>query len=476
MFLKKIMFTIIRSKLNFHIIFVFMFIIFITRSFRRCFESHTSNVHQGWFQDMTFQPLGFQRREFKLRQQNLFNLLQHVTSNKSCDQNVVFLLANRNQKRSHDINYDFYQDRDALYLTGRNEPNEIIVLEKYRHKNSIGNLVFTRGVKTSNNIQQNVTLFTLTDVETVLKARYKYHHTCFWYKKSFHPVINNHTHSLLEIASRDVKETIVSELGYFVQMLRLIKSREEIWILRRAAKVVSEIFKEIMNWKFDQISSKYISSYFEYRCKLMGGENIAFSPVVSTGKSIQNRPHTSTNVNKMLLSGDWVMFDAGCQFNGYATDITRSWPISGRLGPDPRSMIYRIVQSAHDELLMRCRVGVSLEMLHESMLNFLSEGLQSLSLILKNLSSNETRTHVRKFCPHFVGHHIGLDVHDTPSLHSGIPLQVGMVFTIEPGIYISLGADFAPKEYHGISIRVENMILMTSKGAEVLTSAPNPTF
>ena len=425
----------------------------------------------------------FDEREYLSRQNKLFRLLRRIQ--KSCDDNLVILLGNRNIKRSRDINYNFFQDTDVLYLTGQNVPNEIYVLENINNNKSDSVLIFTNGSsEVTHQRPSNSRTFTMDQIETVLREKYnRNQNICLWYKTYDADDIatagkQDLTNQLITFTMagetrHGAKEKRVMHLGYLTEMLRLIKTRNEIQFIRQISKAVSEIFKEIMTWRVkDQIQVGFISSYFEFQCKRIGSATMAFRPVINNGHGVKNRPHTSMKHMSSLESTDWIMFDAGCHINGYATDVTRTWPLSGKVKLNINYMnLYKIVLSAHESCLKECRrEGGSLETLNDVMLNSLSKGLQKLYIIPENLSPNKTREIVQEFCPHYVGHFIGLDVHDAPSLHTGITFQPGMVFTLEPGIYIPLGADFAPKSYHGLSVRIENMILITETGAEVLTS------
>ena len=426
--------------------------------------------------------LMFHKKEYNQRQNNLFRLLRQVQP--SCDLNFVILLGKRNIKRSRDI--EFNKDTDVRYFIGRNIPKEIYILEN-RNDTSSEVLIFTN--QSSEMIQKSIFYtFAIEQIETVLRQRYdniNQSMVCLWQKtidnnddKADDIFVKEQPDHLFAFISSSfgVGEKRVMQLGYLTEMLRLIKSENEIRLLRQITKAVGEIFNEIMSWRITdrRIHVNQIAMFFEFKCKQLGGSgSIAFRPVINNGNSIKNRPHTSIDQMSTLKSTDWIMLDAGCLVNGYATDITRTWPLSGIAKLRNNYLdIYKTVLAAYNDCLSACHKGTSFETLDSLMLRSLSKGLKKLQIISdENLSYNETRELVRKFCPHYVGHHIGMNVHDSPSLHSGITFEPGMVITLEPGIYVPLGANFAPVSYHGISVRIENMILITKNGAEVLTSA-----
>lgn len=444
-----------------------------------CFKSHTLSPHWPIEHYETVISYKFNEQEYTKRQGNLFRLLNHV--DKSCNENIVVLLGKTVTKRSFDINYEFFQDTDILYLTGQKAPNEVYILEYLNTTNHV--LVFTN--QSSEMIPQAINshthIYQFNEIKHILRNRYSQNNTmCIWHKSYG----DNNDQKIKEIVdnilfAHDSTQRKVIELGYLIEMLRLFKTDSEIRLIRKASEMIGQIFKEIMKWNIDpgnRISASFLSSYIEFRCKVMGFEAMAFSPVINHGRQsvMNNAPHSSMGKSESFESTDWIMLDAGCHFAGYATDITRTWPLTS-LGEQrkPYVEIYNIVLSAHADCLTKLSkpAPVTLQTLNDVMLTSLSNGLQKLGIINSSLSANKKLELVRKFCPHFVGHYIGLDVHDSPSVHTGLAIQPGMVFTLEPGLYVPLGIKYAPLRYHGINVRIENMILMTKTGTEVLTSA-----
>lgn len=260
------------------------------------------------------------------------------------------------------------------------------------------------------------------------------------------------------------------EIGYNIQILRLVKSSDEIILIRESTKRTVSAFIEVMKTTRPGNFSYQTSAYLEYRCKSQGAEFTAFAPVVSSG----TRPfagvslHSTVDKDYVFRNGDLVLLDAGCEYSGYASDVTRTWPISGKFTA-PQRQLYEIVLSVQKKCIRSSRIGTTLEKLNTMMLISLAEGLQNIELIPKTFTEPEQlKTAATKFCPHYVGHYIGLDVHDTPLIHSELPLQPGMVITIEPGIYVPHSSDM-PERYKGINIRIEDMLVITDGEPLVLT-------
>lgn len=162
----------------------------------------------------------------------------------------------------------------------------------------------------------------------------------------------------------------------------------------------------------------------------------------------------------------------GCEYGGYSSDITRTWPINGTFTP-AQEVLYDLIFSVQQELLhavANCKT-VTLDDLFDFMCFRLGKYLREIGLIDKSLSDVQTARAAFKFCPHHVSHYLGMDIHDTPLIQRDRPLAPGMVFTIEPGIYIAANNTDVPPEFRGIGIRIEDDILMKEDGAiEVLTN------
>ena len=172
-------------------------------------------------------------------------------------------------------------------------------------------------------------------------------------------------------------------------------------------------------------------------------------------------------------NGELVLIDAGCELDGYASDVTRTWPISGTFSPAQRE-IYEIVLESQLGALEKCRVGYSYEDVHQEAVRLLIEGLLRLGLLEGSVESCLEDKSYRRFYMHGTGHWIGMDVHDVgPTEVEGAPrpFKPGMALTVEPGIYIAPDADDIPEQYRGIGIRIEDDVCITDGDPLILTAA-----
>jgi Xaa-Pro aminopeptidase len=168
-----------------------------------------------------------------------------------------------------------------------------------------------------------------------------------------------------------------------------------------------------------------------------------------------------------------VLIDAGCELGGYASDITRSFPVGGRFTPAQRD-VYEIVLAAQNAAIAAVKPGASFMAYHDAALRVLTQGLIDLKLLTSSVDDAIASEAYKPYYMHRTGHWLGLDVHDAGEYKRGedwVALAPGMTLTVEPGLYIRPGAD-VPQHLHGIGIRIEDDVFVTAQGCDVYTSAP----
>jgi Xaa-Pro aminopeptidase len=199
--------------------------------------------------------------------------------------------------------------------------------------------------------------------------------------------------------------------------------------------------------------------------------DIAYEPIVGGGANgcvLHYRENAAP-----LLDGDLVLIDAGCELDGYASDITRTFPVNGRFSPAQRAL-YEVVLAAHGAAIRQCLAGQHWNDPHDAAVRSITEGLVNLGLLSGKVSKLIKDGAYREFFMHRTGHWLGLDVHDVGDYKVGDAwrvLEPGMVLTVEPGIYIAPGHRKVPKEFRGIGIRIEDDVAITRGAPEVLTDA-----
>ncbi|KAI9223326.1 peptidase M24, structural domain-containing protein [Blastocladiella britannica] len=253
-------------------------------------------------------------------------------------------------------------------------------------------------------------------------------------------------------------------LSPLIQAMRAIKSPAELGVMRRAGRISGESFAAVMGRPFD--TEHALAARLEYEFKSRGSKGSAYVPVVAGGRNACVLHY----VNNDMVMGeqDMVLVDAGGQFGGYASDISRTFPVRGKFSPAQREL-YAAVLAVQEECIAISSTAVSLDEIHR----------RSISLMtceLNKLGFNATEANVsRDLYFHHVGHYLGLDVHDTPSVSRAQNLQPGNVITIEPGVYVPPNSRW-PAKYHNIGIRIEDDVAISATGREVLTSSAPKTI
>ena len=257
-------------------------------------------------------------------------------------------------------------------------------------------------------------------------------------------------------------------INKIIHKLRLIKSNEEIAIIKKACKISADAHINLMRKCKPNVSEKQIESQLLYD---FGSNNAteAYTSIVAGGKNACIL-HYIDNSSK-LKNGDLLLTDAACEFEYYASDITRTIPINGRFTQDQK-LIYSLVLRAQKNAISKCLVGNTLQDIHKAAVRTLTKGLIDLGLLRGDYKSIVKNELYKKFYMHNTGHWMGLDVHDPLEYVSDgkpVKLKPGMIFTVEPGLYIRADKD-VNKRFHNIGIRIEDDILITKNGPDVLTS------
>jgi Xaa-Pro aminopeptidase len=203
--------------------------------------------------------------------------------------------------------------------------------------------------------------------------------------------------------------------------------------------------------------------------KRNGAQSPAYSPIIASGANACVLHYVANDA--MLREGDLVLIDAGCELAGYAADITRTHPVSGRFSPAQRE-VYEIVLAAQAAAIARVRAGNAWNEPHDAAVRVLAEGMRSLKLVSGSLDEVLEKETYKRFYMHRTGHWLGLDVHDAGDYKRAgkwRTLAPGMTLTVEPGLYIRAAAD-VPERLRGIGVRIEDDVVVTEGGCEVLTS------
>ena len=261
----------------------------------------------------------------------------------------------------------------------------------------------------------------------------------------------------------------IADASYKVGNQRLIKDEDEIEIMRKACKISAEAHIEAMKFVKPGMTEQEIEAFYQYEFSKRGGRFSAYTPIVAGGENACVLHYVENS--KPLKDGELLLVDAGCEFELYASDITRTYPINGKF-TEPQLAIYEVVLEAQlksIEAISTHNNVMDAQIISEKVI---TQGLIDLGILQGSMDELHEAGAFRDFYMHKIGHWLGIDVHDAGDyMEDGdyMKFKPGMVTTVEPGIYISSSADVEDK-WKGIGIRIEDDILVTANGNENLTA------
>ncbi|TMQ05254.1 MAG: M24 family metallopeptidase [Deltaproteobacteria bacterium] len=252
--------------------------------------------------------------------------------------------------------------------------------------------------------------------------------------------------------------------------LRLFKRPEELATLATAARISCEAHTAAMAMGRPGVHEHQIEATIHHTFRSRGGAGPGYNIIVGAGDNATILHYIANH--SQVSDGDLVLVDAGCEYQHYTADVTRTWPASGRFTA-PQRRVYEAVLATQKSAIAMARPGATLDDLHDHCIRRLTEAMVELGLLTGSAAERVADQSFRKFYMHGTSHWLGLDVHDVGAYTRDgkpRPLEPGMVITVEPGLYIAAAAD-APAELRGIGVRIEDDVVITADGCEVLTAA-----
>jgi Xaa-Pro aminopeptidase len=274
-----------------------------------------------------------------------------------------------------------------------------------------------------------------------------------------------------DVRSEKALPTELIDPGALIGELRLIKSEAELECMRRAAAITAEAHLAAMAAARPGMAENEIDALLTYTFLRRGSSGSAYANIVAGGANACVL-HYVTN-DMPLQRGDLLLVDAGCEWQYYASDVTRTYPVSGTFSEAQRAL-YEVVLDAQKGVIASIEPGVSIAELHEQALRSLVAGLLRLGLLEGELEDVIEEGAYRRFYMHRTSHWLGLDVHDSGAYVVGgrsRRLEPGMVLTVEPGLYVDPGDESVEERWRGIGIRIEDDVLVTSGARQVLSAA-----
>ena len=265
--------------------------------------------------------------------------------------------------------------------------------------------------------------------------------------------------------------TEIQDVRTLLDDMRLLKDADEIKVMRSAAAIASDAHRRAMQTTRPGMMEYEVEAELAHEFRRRGSQAPAYTSIVAGGANACVL-HYVENKDR-LNDGDLLLIDAGCELDGYASDITRTFPVSGKFSAAQRD-VYELVLAAQAKAIEAVKPDASFEAYHEAALRVLVRGMIDLKLCKGSVDKVIEKGDYRQFYMHRTGHWLGLDVHDAGDYKKNgksVKLAPGMVLTVEPGCYIRPGKN-VPKAFWNIGIRIEDDVLVTKSGREVLTQPP----
>jgi Xaa-Pro aminopeptidase len=395
---------------------------------------------------------------------------------------VIILVSAPESLRNGDVHYPYRQDSDFYYLTAFPEAHAIAVLLPDSQDGRF--ILFSRPYDVVEAIWNGQAIgqerakehyavdeaYAIDQLEVQLPRFLTPSARCY-YLGSQNPVLVKRLNEVLNQVKQSPCQEGLVDITQALHELRLRKSPTELDCLREAATISSQAHIKAMKacrpGRYEyQIEAELLYEFYQNSSRAT-----AYPSIVASGGNACILHYTDNNA--LLKSGDLLLIDAGCEYQSYASDITRCFPVNGRFSSEQKA-IYDIVLKAQQALIDSIKPGVVWDSLQARCVQIITEGLLDLGLLKGNIESLIEHKHYKKFYMHGCSHWLGLDVHDVGCYKLNKkwrPLEPNMVFTVEPGIYIAAQTEGVDEKWWNIGVRIEDDVCVTKDGCEVLSQA-----
>ena len=405
---------------------------------------------------------------------------------------VAVFVGNHELRRNGDTDHEFRQDADFFYLTRLNEPDCVAVLAPSHPEHKY--VLFVRPRKREEEVWTGIR----TGVEGAMREygadaayeidrldeelpKYLQGHAKLYYRLGHEEGFDHRMISMINRLKSLIRSgadwpTTISDPGAILHEMRLYKDEADLKSLRRACEISAAGHVAAMRGCRPGMYEYELEAIVEYVFHAQGAPAPGYPSIVGSGF---NTTILHYNTNRcQIKDGDLVLIDAGAEVDLFSGDITRTFPANGRF-TRAQQAVYETVLAAQRAVIEMVKPGVSFMALHERAVEVTTEGLISLGLLEGEPKELIEKGAYRKFFMHRTGHWLGMDVHDVGRYRVGDEwrrIEPGMVFTVEPGIYIAEGTEGVPEEYNNIGVRIEDDILVTGTGYDILTSGAPKTI
>ena len=403
------------------------------------------------------------------------------------ENSIAVIPASHEATRSYDTEFKFHQDPDFLYLTGFPEPDAIAVIDPSSKKpvtlyvrprdplmeTWYGRRQGTEGAVKNYKADRAFSIEKFAgDLAKMLDG-----HDVLYYRFSVDKALDEQMLGYLANQRQRRLKTAypphtIMDPTIITGEMRLHKSDKEVALMQRAADIAGEAHVLAMKKVKPGMNEGQVESFMEAYMRDKGASGVAYNSIIGGGDNATILHYVENNMP--LKNGDLILIDAGAEYEGYASDITRTFPINGKYTKAQRE-VYDVVLDVQQQCIDYTKTGNTIKARQELSIELLTEGMKSIGLLKGKTKDLIKKKSYLKYYMHGVGHYLGLDVHDAgryftdQTAKKSRPFAPGMVLTVEPGLYIPPDDKSAPAKYRGIGIRIEDDVLVTADGNHNLT-------
>ncbi|MGF6692166.1 Xaa-Pro aminopeptidase [Metapseudomonas resinovorans] len=387
--------------------------------------------------------------------------------------------------RNRDVEHVYRQDSDFQYLSGFPEPEAVLVLIPGREHGEY--VLFCRERDPERELWDGLRAgqdgairdfgaddaFPIGDIDDILPGLIE-GRSRVYYSIGTNTEFDQHLmewvntiRSKARQGAQPPKEFVA--LDHLLHDMRLYKSAAEVKVMREAAEVSARAHVRAMQAARAGLYEYHLEAELEYEFRRGGAKMPAYGSIVAAGKNACILHYRENDAP--LKDGDLVLIDAACELDCYASDITRTFPVSGRFSPEQKA-IYELVLKSQEAAFLEIAPGKHWNEPHEATVRVITAGLVELGLLKGDVDELIASEAYKAFYMHRAGHWLGMDVHDVGEYKVGGEwrvLEPGMAMTVEPGIYIGADNQDVPKKWRGIGVRIEDDVVVTKTGCEILT-------
>jgi len=402
---------------------------------------------------------------------------------------IAIIPAAHEATRSYDTEYRFRQDSDFMYLTGFPEPDAVAVIDPANRKNPytlyvrprdlemetwFGRRQGTEGAVKNYGADKSVSIDKFAgDLGKLLDGHDKLYYRFGVDQKLDLAIIKYLSAQRQRRLKTPYPPHTIIDPTTLIHEMRLHKTPIEVELMQKAATISAEAHILAMQKTKPGMNEFQVESLMEGYMRDQGANGVAYNSIIGGGDNATILHYIENNLP--LKDGDLLLVDAGAEYQGYAADITRTFPVNGKYSPAQRD-VYDVVLDVQLQCIDFTKTGNTVKARQELSIELLTEGMKKLGLLKGKTKELIKKKAYMKYYMHGVGHYLGMDVHDAgryftdQSAKNSRPFAPGMVLTVEPGLYIPPDDKSAPAKYRGIGVRIEDDVLVTKDGNFNLTA------